>query len=192
MFSINLNYFLRRIVGKPTCQKHASARLGVSARIINIGQRSSQIVIGAGSIIDGELLVFPHGGQIALGDWCYVGHETRIWSSTSIEIGDRVMISHGVNIFDNLTHPLSAALRHEQFRQIATAGHPSNIDLGEQPVRIASDAWIGAGAIVLRGVSIGCGAIVGAGAVVTHDVQPWTIVAGNPARLIRTLGPHER
>lgn len=192
MLNINFNYLLRQIIGKPTCVKHANARLGVSARITNIGQHSSQITIGAGTIVDGQLLVFPHGGRITLGEWCYVGEGTRIWSAVSIEIGDRVMISHNVNIFDSLTHPLSAALRHQQFRKIATVGHPRNIDLGEKPVRIGNDAWIAAGAMVLRGVTVGEGAIVGAGAVVTRDVAPWTIVAGNPARRVRELNPAER
>ena len=192
MLGININYLLRRIVGKPTCVMHASARLGMSARIINIGQHSSQITIGAGTIVDGQLLVFPHGGRIMLGEWCYIGEGTRIWSSANIDIGDRVMISHNVNIFDNLTHPLSAPLRHQQFRQIATVGHPRHIDLGEKPVRIGNDVWIAAGAMVLRGVMIGEGAIVGAGAVVTRDVAPWTIVAGNPARMVRELNPAER
>lgn len=189
---MHLMLLLRRILGKPTCALSKGARLGRTARIINIGQQSSQIRIGAGTVVDGQLLVFPHGGQISLGEWCYVGEGTRIWSASRIEIGDRVMISHNVNIFDNLTHPLSAQLRHQHFHHIATVGHPKNIDLGERPVKIAHDAWIAAGAMVLRGVTIGEGAIVGAGAVVTHDVAPWTVVAGNPARVIRELEVHER
>lgn len=192
MLGINFHYLLRRIAGKPTCVKHASVQLGASARIINIGQHSSQIALGAGTIVNGQLLVFPHGGRITLGEWCYVGDGTRIWSSASIEIGDRVMISHNVTILDSLTHPLSAELRHQHFRQIATVGHPRNIDLGERPVRIGNDAWIAAGAMVLRGVRIGEGAIIGAGAVVTHDVAPWTIVAGNPAHTVRSLDPADR
>ena len=144
-------------------------------------------MIGNNSIVDGQLLVFPHGGQITIGSWCYIGEGSRLWSSCSIEIHDRVMISHGVNIFDSLTHPLSAELRHKHFRQIATSGHPKNIHLGEMPVYIGDDAWIAAGATLLRGVHVGEGAIVGAGAVVTHNVEPWTIVAGNPARKIGEL-----
>ncbi len=54
-----------------------------------------------------------------------------------------------------------------------------------QPIRIGNGAWIGAKAIILKGVTIGEGAIVGAGSVVTRDVAPYTIVAGNPARFIR-------
>ena len=59
-------------------------------------------------------------------------------------------------------------------------------------MRIRDDAWVGAGAMVLRGVTIGQGAIVAAGAVVTRDVAPFSIVAGNPAVLVRELGPDER
>jgi acetyltransferase-like isoleucine patch superfamily enzyme len=107
-------------------------------------------------------------------------------------MGDRVLVAHSVNIFDNLTHPLKAAERHEQFKQILTEGHPRELSLGEQPVTIHNDAWIGAGAFVLRGVTLGQGAIVAAGAVVTKDVPPFSIVAGNPATLVRELTPEER
>ncbi len=107
-------------------------------------------------------------------------------------IGDRVLISHNVNIFDSLTHPVNARGRHDQFRAILTSGHPKKIDLGEQAVTIGADAWIGANSIILRGVTVGTGGIVGAGSVVTKDVPAYTIVAGNPARPIRELTPSER
>lgn len=186
-----LEYYVRRILGRATCVLGVGSRLGWSASIYNGSAASQSITIGAYSIIKGELFVFPHGGRIVIGDWCYVGEGARIWSAESIEIGNRVMVSHNVNIFDNLTHPLSARLRHRHFRQIATDGHPKSIDLGERPVRIEDDSWIAAGATVLRGVTVGRGAIVGAGAVVTKDVEPWTVVGGNPARVIRQLDPEE-
>lgn len=187
MFGINVHYLLCRLVGKPTCDKGANARLGSAARIINMGGNSSLIRIGESSIVDGHLLTFAHGGAITVGTWCYVGEGSRIWSAKQISIGDRVMISHNVNIFDSLTHPVDQTLRHRHFRAIATTGHPGQIDLGERPVCIEDDAWIAAGATVLRGVTVGKGAIVGAGAVVTRDVPPFSIVAGNPARVIRYL-----
>jgi acetyltransferase-like isoleucine patch superfamily enzyme len=109
-----------------------------------------------------------------------------------VEIGNRVLISHSVNIFDSLTHPLRASVRHEQVKQIFGLGHPREISLDESPVKICDDAWIGAGAMVLRGVTVGEGGIVAAGAVVTRDVPPYTIVAGNPAVVVRELSPDER
>jgi acetyltransferase-like isoleucine patch superfamily enzyme len=75
---------------------------------------------------------------------------------------------------------------------IVTLGHPKEIDLGERAITIGPDAWIGAHAIILRGVMIGKGGIVAAGAVVTRNVPDYTIVAGNPAHPIRELTPSER
>jgi len=172
---------------KPTCVKHATAQLSSAARIINMGSSSSLIQIGAGTIVGGQLLTFAHGGQITVGEWCFVGEGSRIWAAERINIGNRVMISHNVNIFDNLTHPLDPVLRHKHFRAIVNIGHPKDVSLGERPVVIEDDAWIAAGATVLRGVTVGRAAIVGAGSVVTRDVAPYTIVAGNPARVIRSL-----
>lgn len=163
-----------------------------TARIRNARGDSDRIVIRDSSIIRGELMTFAHGGEIRIGEWCYVGEGTRIWSAASIEIGNRVLISHSANVFDSLTHPLRAAERHKQVQQIFTRGHPNDISLDERPVKICDDAWIGAGAMVLRGVTVGQGAIVAAGAVVTRDVAAFSIVAGNPAVLVRELGPDER
>ena len=189
---MNLHYVLRRLSGRATCLLGPGSRLGSGARIVNISGESSKISIGAHTIVEGELLVFPHGGRIQLGEWCFVGAQSRLWSGASIEIGNRVLISHGVNVFDNLTHPLSAPARHAHFRHIATKGHPADIELGDLPVRILDDAWISAGATILPGVTIGCGAIVGAAAVVTKDVPDYAIVVGNPARIVRYLSSEER
>ncbi|MFB9265900.1 acyltransferase [Bradyrhizobium erythrophlei] len=189
---MNVDYLIQRLIGRPTCRLQADAVLGRSARIRNIRGISEKIVVGRNSRILGELLTFAHGGEIKIGEWCYVGEGTRIWSAALIEIGNRVLISHSANLFDNLTHPLRAAERHRQIQQIFTQGHPREISLDESPVRICDDAWIGAGAMVLRGVTVGQGAVVAAGAVVTKDVPAFSIVAGNPAALVRELEPDER
>lgn len=184
---MNIDRLVQRLLGRATCRLGHRARLMGSARIRNILGRESAIQVGSHSIVGGELLVFAGGGEIRLGDWCYVGEGARLWSAGSIQVGDRVLISHGVNIFDNLTHPLSARARHLQFAAIATRGHPVDVDLEPRPVKVGDDVLIGANAIVLRGVSIGEGSVVGAGSVVTRDVAPWTLVAGNPARPVRQL-----
>lgn len=168
------------------------ARLTSSARIRNIRGDTRCIKVGGHTLVAGELLVFSHGGEISIGEWCYIGEGARVWSAGSIDIGDRVLISHNVNIFDSLTHPLRAGQRHAQFRAIMQTGHPRSIDLGERPVTVGNDVWIGANSCVLRGVTLGEGAIIGAGAVVTRDAPPFTLVAGNPARVIRELAPDER
>jgi len=190
--SINLDLLSQKLMGRPTCELREGAVLGKTARIRNNRGSSSKIVIGPHTHVAGELFLFAHGGEITIGEWCFVGEGSRIWSSASVKIGNRVNISHSVNIFDSRTHPLRAQDRYEQVKTILKEGHPREISLGECPVTICDDAWIGAGAIVLRGVTVGEGAIVGAGSVVTKNVQPYSIVAGNPAVLVRQLSSDER
>lgn len=178
---------LRFLAGRPTLRLGPASSLSHRARVLNASTTSDNIVVGANCRIEGELFVCAHGGSINIGDWCFIGPETRVWSARKLVIGNRVLISHGCNIMDSLTHPIDAVARHSHFQDIMLRGHPKDIDLDEQPVVIGDDAWIAAGAIVLRGVNVGQGAIVAAGAVVTESVPAWTIAAGNPARVIRTL-----
>jgi acetyltransferase-like isoleucine patch superfamily enzyme len=179
---------MRRILGHGGFEMGQRTTLARSARILDSDRRGgTRIRIGSRSRIEGELFVFAHGGKITIGDWCFVGPGTRIWSGASITIGDRVMISHNVNIFDNLTHPLDPLKRHLHFRHIMDHGHPRDIQLDDRPVVIEDDAWIAASATILRGVRIERGAIVGAGSVVTQDIPPMTVAAGNPARIVRSL-----
>src|SRR3954453_11350651 len=127
----NSDYLIQRMMGRATCRLDEGAALGASARIRNIRGDADRIVIGPQSRILGELLTFAHGGEIKIGEWCYVGEGTRIWSAASIVIGNRVLISHSANIFDSLTHPLSATARHHQVKQIFGRGHPRELSLGE-------------------------------------------------------------
>ncbi len=125
-----------------------------------------------------------------MGDYCFIGENTYIWSMSIVNIGSRVLISHDVNIHDTNSHSLSAKRRHDHFLVIF-AGAPSSVldDVVSKPILIEDDGWIGFGATILKGVTIGRGAIVSACSVVTRDVAPYTIVAGNPARPIGTSQP---
>src|SRR5690606_1062643 len=89
-----------------------------------------------------------------------------------ISIGNNVLLAPGVFITDH-NHGMKANMRISE--QPCTSS----------PVVIGDDCWIGTGAVILPGISIGAGAVVGANAVVTADVEPTSIVAGNPARVIR-------
>jgi len=159
-------------------------------RILPTGGGRESIAIGDYTHVRGELFTFPNG-RIRIGDYCYVGEQTRIWAGDSISIGDRVLIAHLTTILDNATHPLDAAERHQHYRTILESGHPRDVLLSPRPVRIEDDAWIGCSVVILPGVTVGRGAIIGAGSVVTTDVPPFSLAAGNPARVVRDLSAGE-
>lgn len=159
------------------------------AVIVNNQGRPEAIQIGAHSLIHGHLLVYRHGGKIRLGSYVFVGAGSRIWSSISVTIGNHVLISHNVNIHDNDSHPLDADARRDHLKVILDRKALPDAPYGtlEMPVCIEDDSWIGLNAVILKGVRIGRGAIVAAGAVVTRDVEPFTVVAGNPATFKKRL-----
>jgi acetyltransferase-like isoleucine patch superfamily enzyme len=162
------------------------------SKIINARESPDYIKIDLNTIVLGELLTFAHDGSIEIGKFCYVGANSRIWSAKKIRIGDRVLISHNVNIHDTDGHPIDANERHKHFKEILTVGHPrENIDIPTDAVTIEDDVWIGFNSTILKGVTIGEGAIVGASSVVTKDVPAYTIVAGNPAKFIRKIDKNE-
>jgi len=115
-----------------------------------------------------------HSRRVSIGKNCGINHNVFILGGCGVTIGDDVVLSTGCMLLD-------AGLSTHGF------GNPETRHYDNKPVIIESGAWIGAGAIVLPGVTVGRGSIVGAGSVVTRNVPPRTVVAGNPARVIRSL-----
>lgn len=186
------SYLRAKLRRKAFCRLGAGAVVHRDGVILNNQPEDAAISLGDHTHVRGELFTFGQGGRITLGKYCYVGEGSKIWSAASVDIGDHVLIAHGCSIMDCLTHPIDAMARREHYRNIIHSGHPAQIDLGEKPVRIEEDAWIAAGAIIQRGVTIGARSIVSAGSVVRDDVPPDAIVAGNPARIIRMLNENDR
>lgn len=168
-----------------------SVTLHPTAQIDNILGDPEAIVIGAHTHVRGQLQIFWNGGKISIGKWCYIGEGTRIWSQSSVSIGDYVLIAHLVDIHDTNSHPVDWRERRLDAEAIFTGGYRTPTQTVSAAVTIEDDAWIGFKATVLKGVRIGRGAIVSAGAVVTKDVAPWTVVGGNPAKVIMELGADE-
>lgn len=170
---------------KEKCVTGNNTNFFLESKIENLCKE--KICIGDNCKIRGELLVYPHGGEILIGNDCYIGEMTKIWSAKQIKIGNRVLIAHNVNIHDSNDHPLDKNKRHEHYLEIITTGHPKAIDsIRKETIIIEDDAWIGFNAIILKGVTIGSGAIIGAGAIVSKDVPPYTIVVGNQ-KIIKSL-----
>lgn len=159
-----------------------------TASVENISKCKNNIYIGAYAFIRGKLVVFNYGGKITIGDYVYVGTGSNIWSGESVTIGNHVLISHNVNIIDTNSHELDSIERAERYVSLLKNGHSkdkTSIITGR--IIIEDHAWISFGATILKNVRIGEGAIVAACAVVTKDVPPFTVVAGNPAVVVKNL-----
>ena len=118
------------------------------------------------------------GRNVHFGNGVYANFNLTLVDDTHIYVGDYTMIGPNVTI--------------------ATAGHPILPQLGQQglqynmPVRIGRNCWLGAGVIVLPGVTIGDNVVVGAGSVVTKDLPSNVVAVGSPCRVLRELGEHDR
>jgi len=158
------------------------------ANIINLLKDKKKLSIGNESRIQGELIVHPNKGNITIGKYCYIGMLTHIWSAENILIGDRVLISHGVNIHDFDSHPFSPHRRHLQELKLFENGHTGDLeDVPSASIIIEDDVWIGFGSTILKGVKIGKGSIIGANTVVTKDIPEYSVVVGNPAKIVKTI-----
>jgi maltose O-acetyltransferase len=126
-----------------------------------------------GALGDGAVIRPPfhcdYGFNIRLGAGVFLNFNCVILDVVEVTIGDRTQIGPGVQILA-ADHPRDPA------------GRASGLEFG-RPVRIGRNVWIGAGAIILPGVSVGDDALIGAGSVVTHDVPAGVTAFGNPARV---------
>ncbi len=168
---------------------HPSVKLLPLAVVENLSGNPQLINVGENSVIRGQLFVFAHSGKIELGKDCYVGEGTRIWSAASIGIGNRVFISHNVNIHDTNSHSIDPIPRYNHFLVIMSTGHPTtnDFDIQSESILIEDDVWIGFNSTILKGVKIGKGSIVAACSVVTKNVPEFVIVAGNPAKVVKEI-----
>lgn len=130
------------------------------------------VKIGAHAVL--EALVPERGVSLRIGDAAYIGHFTRITAVGEVVIGeeamlaDRVYVSDTNHVYEDVSQPIK--------RQGLRDG---------RRVEIGRGAWVGIGAVIVGNVRIGEGAVVGANAVVTQDVPDLTVVAGNPAQVVR-------
>lgn len=117
------------------------------------------------------------GRNVHFGDNIYCNFNTTLVDDTHIYVGDNTMFGPNVTV--------------------ATAGHPINAELRSKgyqynaPVRIGKNCWIGAGALIMPGVTIGDNAVIGAGSVVTKDIPSGVVAVGNPCKVLREVGERD-
>lgn len=168
--------------------QRAKALVAPSTRLLagcNLNTETrSNIVIDEFCTIAATIQSFENG-RIHIGSHTFIGPNTRIWAHDAIHIGDRCLIAHDVNIIDSNSHSLSARQRHLEYCSTLKPGAKRlPTDVARKPITIGNDVWIGHSSILLKGVTLGDGCVVGAGTLVTQDVPPFTIVVGNPMRVI--------
>lgn len=177
----------RKLLMKKGIDISESAQIFSETEILILAS-GGKVVIGDKACVRGSLVTDRKNGLILIGCNSYIGSGTKVWASEKIDIGEHVMIAHNCNIFDNDTHPIDFIQRRKDAENIIFKGIREDFaSLKKEKIIIEDDAWIGCNSIILKGVTVGRGAIVAAGSVVTKDVPPWTMVAGNPAKCIKKL-----
>ena len=158
-----------RLRGKATAP--FSVRLRGRAQLSGDGE----VVLGEGVSLNGTLvpieLVTYTSGRIEIGDHTFINYGSSIAARASVKIGPYCHLGHYTFVMDNDQHDV---VRHWQLPQ-------------SDPVIIEDNVWIGSKAVILPGVRIGSRAVIGAGSIVTKDIPPRCVAAGNPARVLRHL-----
>lgn len=175
------------LIVKPAFTAVAAVGRGLRIERMPYIRGKGSIRIGSGVRISGKIgIAFSRHGaktpELVIGDHTFIGHDCAFLLAERIEIGAHCLIATGTRIQDNDGHPLDPDARRRR-EPVA----PDDV----KPVRIGDTVWIGARVLILKGVTIGENAVVGAGSVVTRDVEPSTVVAGNPAVVVKRIGVSE-
>jgi acetyltransferase-like isoleucine patch superfamily enzyme len=182
----SLYYFAKRVLicepaFKAYCTAHGrGVRTGVFIHWI---QGAGALIVGDRVVMDGKssILFASHyvdAPVLRIGDDTFVGHNSTFAVGNRIEIGRGCLLSCDVCLRDYDGHPVDPADR--------ARGLPTPV-AEIRPIRIGDNVWIGMRAIILKGVTVGDNSVIAAAAVVTKDVPANSVVAGNPARVVKTL-----
>jgi acetyltransferase-like isoleucine patch superfamily enzyme len=137
------------------------------APVVELGRDATLAVDGRARLGDGTKILVGPGATVSIGDDSHFDGDCRVVCAAGVSIGSGCAIAWEVLIMDTDFHRVD--------------GRASS----DAPVRLGDRVWVGVGAKILKGVSVGDGAIVAAGAVVTRDVPAGALVAGSPARVVR-------
>lgn len=153
------------------------------------------IKIGNNCMLNCDFIFESEKGEIEIGDRTFINGGTSLISRSKIKIGNDVTIAWGCTLYDHNSHSLDWQERQKDLEQQLN-DYNNGLDfiknknwetVKSKPITIEDKVWIGFDCTILNGVTIGEGAIVGAKSVVRENVEPYTIVAGNPAVVIKKI-----
>lgn len=168
-------------------RRSAAIEIGAHSTVRWWGLRGGggRIRIGRESIVRCRIAFDSPAGRVTIGDRCYIG-ASHLICHTGITLGDDVIVSWGVTIVDHDSHSLDWSERRNDVADWARHEKRWN-HVAIAPVTLGNKCWIGFGASILKGVTVGDGAVVGANSVVTRDVPAFSVAVGSPARVVRQL-----
>lgn len=160
-----------------------------------VGLTKRNVVIGDDCLLGIRIIAEGPDAYFKFGNRVYIG-KSQIICRTGIEFEDDILVAWGVTFYDHDSHSLDFEIRKEDITQQlydfanSKGNYINNKNwdvVNSKPIKVCKNSWIGMNATILKGVTIGEGAIVAACAVVTKDVPPFTVVAGNPAVVVKNL-----
>lgn len=163
-------------------------------RIIKPGSTKTYLQVGNDCMLDCKILFESGEGKVVIGHNNYLGN-SNIICKTEIVFEDNIFVAWGSYFYDHNSHSVDYKEREKDIIQQLQDFRSGKLFIENKnwnvvdaaPIRVCSNAWIGMNCIILKGVTIGEGAIVGAGSVVTKDVPAWSVVGGNPAKVIKEI-----
>ena len=166
--------------------KSCTFRFDKVKNIVDIGKNT---MLGCSFIFESD------EGEIKIGDNTFINSGTTLISRSKILVGNNVTIAWGCTLYDHNSHSLDYKERQKDiFRQNEDYKNGRSLIstkdwnvVKSKPIIVEDNVWIGFDSVILSGVTIGEGAVVGARSVVREDVEPWTVVVGNPAVVIKRL-----
>lgn len=158
-------------------------------------KKDNLVRIGKNSMLGCSIIFESDNGSVEIGDNTFINSGSSLISRSHIKIGNHVTIAWGCTLYDHNSHSLDYKERQKDIaRQNDDYRNKRNFTeskdwsvVKSKPIVIEDNVWIGFDSVILAGVTIGEGAIIGARSVVRHNVEPWTVVAGNPATVIKRL-----
>ncbi len=196
---MNILSIFRKKLSKVRVQKSLSllgqCELGEDAMVLSsivaagdghVNLRGCSLVMGDRSLLRGVVYFEMDGAALSVGNNSSVNN-SQMMISTGITIGNNVIISYDCIFMDHDSHSLKSSERMHDLGDVL-GGRPKRWSVvNKKSIIVEDNVWIGARALILKGVTIGHDSVVAAGAVVTKDVPPYSVVAGNPAAVIKCL-----
>ena len=183
IFHLFINFFYKLKYNKNLVISN-NTRININK--INSRSKKFQLSVGENSTILCNYFFEKDNAKITIGRNTYIGMNTNLITMNSITIGDNVQIAWGVTMLDNNSHSLNYLIRRDDLK-LVNQGIIRYEEIISSKIVIEDDVWIGFNVIILKGVHLGKGCVIAAGSVVVNSFPEFSLIAGNPAKLIRHL-----